>query len=404
MKRYMSDKFVDANVHPLKSGAAAVVQIPVWISLTSALRNLTGSFPVEGKGEYRKMPVQLRIFCARSPRTVWGLSPWFDRVSTVPKEYLYPSPLEPSVRKFWALWTLQSVLNRSLHTPELSLRHKRKVEITCKFQAGWGSLLFPAFVAISLATHLCSKLCFLLVFSSSHSCSGHGWSRSVLVREPGIARSHRASSLSCVMFHVEHSGEEQNFSLRSFWTETSTRTCIVVFVKSSFWDEAQNLQKPRLVDIAVNLCPCVRRTHSFRVGFWGTTARLYHGTCRSWKMSSTTNFVFLRYMPTTIGVLVLQMHYNRSKTLKVTKYFMYGVSLLMLPVAASVPSVRRLCLSLFSSACPQVKFTWFLLIRIYDWFIVVRTIFRLSASTGCAQVCMELQRLCCWMYLQSEKL
>ena len=51
MKRLQRELFIRDNCHPLKSTIIAWVQIPMWVSLSLALRNMSGAFQINAEGK-----------------------------------------------------------------------------------------------------------------------------------------------------------------------------------------------------------------------------------------------------------------------------------------------------------------------------------------------------------------
>ena len=50
MKRLVSQLYIRDNCHPFKTMVAGWTQVPLWISLSLALRNMTGTAPFTGTG------------------------------------------------------------------------------------------------------------------------------------------------------------------------------------------------------------------------------------------------------------------------------------------------------------------------------------------------------------------
>ena len=51
MKRLRRDMYIRENCHPAKTTVLAWVQIPMWVSLSLALRNMAGALPIKGTGK-----------------------------------------------------------------------------------------------------------------------------------------------------------------------------------------------------------------------------------------------------------------------------------------------------------------------------------------------------------------
>ena len=51
MKRITNNEWLKHNVHPAKSGVVVLTQVPLWVSMSFALRNMSGTIPVTGLGK-----------------------------------------------------------------------------------------------------------------------------------------------------------------------------------------------------------------------------------------------------------------------------------------------------------------------------------------------------------------
>ena len=51
MKRIQSELFIRDNCHPYKTGVGTLLQLPLLITLTVALRNMCGGLMQAGSGE-----------------------------------------------------------------------------------------------------------------------------------------------------------------------------------------------------------------------------------------------------------------------------------------------------------------------------------------------------------------
>lgn len=68
MKRLVRELYIRDNCHPFKEYIMPWVQIPLWISISLALRNMAGALPVEGSGEKAELnnfrvPVRQTFIC-----------------------------------------------------------------------------------------------------------------------------------------------------------------------------------------------------------------------------------------------------------------------------------------------------------------------------------------------------
>ena len=54
MKRLVKDLYIRDNCHPMKTMLVAWLQLPMWFSLSFALRNMAGALPIRG-GNYEDL-------------------------------------------------------------------------------------------------------------------------------------------------------------------------------------------------------------------------------------------------------------------------------------------------------------------------------------------------------------
>ena len=50
MKRLVKDMYIRDNCHPMKTMLVAWLQLPMWFSMSFALRNMAGVLPMRGGG------------------------------------------------------------------------------------------------------------------------------------------------------------------------------------------------------------------------------------------------------------------------------------------------------------------------------------------------------------------
>ena len=64
MKKLVKELYIRDNCHPFKASLVAWFQMPLWLSVSFALRNMSGKVPFAGVGELNFIllyPIQLKV-------------------------------------------------------------------------------------------------------------------------------------------------------------------------------------------------------------------------------------------------------------------------------------------------------------------------------------------------------